>query len=69
MSDYIPRFDLNLLASQDDEGNMFDLNEPVDAAVDVVFDFNEPADADADIDADAVLHLDFFSSQCLFFFL
>ena len=52
MSDYIPRFDLNLLASQDDEGNMFDLNEPVDAAVDVVFDFNEPADADA------VLHLD-----------
>jgi len=58
MSDYIPRFDLNLLASQDDEGNMFDLNEPVDAAVDVVFDFNEPADVDADIDADAVLHLD-----------
>jgi hypothetical protein len=46
MSDYIPRFDLNLLASQDDEGNVFDLNEPVDAAV------------DADIDADAVLDLD-----------
>jgi hypothetical protein len=51
MSDYIPRFDLNLLACQGDEGNVFDLNEPVDAAVDVVFDFNEPADADADIDA------------------
>jgi hypothetical protein len=29
MSDYIPWFDLNLLASEDDEGNnVFDLNVP-----------------------------------------
>jgi hypothetical protein len=49
MSDYIPRFDLNLLASQDDEGNVFDLNEPVDAAVDAdaVLDLDEQLDDDA----------------------
>jgi hypothetical protein len=56
MSDYIPRFDLNVLASEDDEGNSgFDLNDPAaeDDDADAVFDLDEPEDDHAN-DADSV---------------
>jgi hypothetical protein len=43
MSDYIPIFDLNVLATEDDEDAGFDLNVP--AAHNDVFDVNELQDA------------------------
>ena len=58
MSDYISRFDLNLPASQDDDANdVLNLDEPEDEFGAVDFDYIQNQAGN------------FFSSQCLFFFL
>jgi len=63
MSDYIPSFDLNVLASEDDEADTgFDLNVPApqDDDDDNVFDVDEPQDDDDndvfDVDEPEVHH-------------
>ena len=69
MSDYIPRFDLNVLASEDDEGNSgFDLNDPAaeDDDTDAVFDLDEPEDDHAN-HANHANHADSVGTTCSFY--
>ena len=66
MSDYIPRFDLNVLASEDDEGNSgFDLNDLAaeDDDADAVFDLDEPEDDHAN----HANHADSVGTACSFY--